>query len=64
MSLFRFGTFFCTLNIGPFLNILDVNVEFRCWGVGVGPNELPSSCGWPFLVENIKLFMKPSEAQC
>ena len=30
---------------------------------GEGPNELPPSRGWPFLVENIKLFSKPSEAQ-
>jgi hypothetical protein len=29
----------------------------------VGPNELPPSHGWPFLVENIKLFSKQSEAQ-
>ena len=36
------------LKIDPFLNILDVNMEFRCWGrSGEGVNELQSSCGWP-----------------
>ena len=27
------------------------------------PNELPPSRGWPYLVENIKLFSKQREAQ-
>ena len=36
------------------------NLDVR--GVGVWPNELPPSGGWPWLVENIKLFSKPSEA--
>ena len=31
--------------------------------MGEEPNELPPSSGWPYLVENIKLFSKPSEAQ-
>ena len=31
--------------------------------MGVGPNELPPSRGWPYFVDNIKLFSKQSEAQ-
>ena len=27
------------------------------------PNELPPSRGWPYKVENIIVFLKPSEAQ-
>ena len=45
--------------------MLDVNEECRVMlgGGGFGPNELPPSRGWPYLVENIKLFSKQSEAQ-
>ena len=45
--------------------LLNVNGEFRVmlWGGGGSANELPPSRGWPYLVENIKLFSKPSEAQ-
>ena len=37
------------------------NLDVR--GRGVGSNELLPLYGWPCLVENIKLFSKPSEAQ-
>ena len=44
--------------------LVNVNGEFRVMlGGREGPNELPPSHGWPCLVENIKPFSKPSEAQ-
>lgn len=45
--------------------LLNVNGEFRVMfvGGGEGPNELLPSRGWTYLVENIKVFLKPSEAQ-
>ena len=43
--------------------MLTRNLDVRGSGGRVGPNEILPSSGWPYLLENIKIFSKQSEAQ-